>query len=158
MEKSMPRNGKEGLLYGGVICAMTCIFMATINISIAMGGVSKEAIVISAKSLPLVYLVAMLIETFIVGRIADQLTGVFCLKTDSLNAHIMFRTFFTVIGMSIIMTNVGAGIGNGFNMELIKHFPLAWPRNFCIALFLELLIVQPIARKMMRTIHSKQEV
>ncbi len=37
----MTRNGKEGLLYGGVICALTCIFMATMNISINMGWIIK---------------------------------------------------------------------------------------------------------------------
>ncbi|WP_253203696.1 DUF2798 domain-containing protein [Clostridium estertheticum] len=69
----------------------------------------------------------------------------------------MFRAFFTVIGMSMIMTNVGAGIGTGFSMELIRNFPIAWPRNFCIVIFLELLIVQAIARKMMRIIHKNQD-
>lgn len=158
MNNSMPRNGKEGLLYGGVICALTCIFMATINISISMGGFSKIALVTSLKSWPIVFICAMLIEALIVGKIADKLTNVFISETDSFNARIMFRAFFTVIGMSVIMTNVGAGLGTGFNMELIKHFPIAWPRNFCMAIFLELAIVQPIARKIMRIIHKKQDI
>lgn len=157
MENSMPRNGKEGLLYGGVICGLTCIFMATINISISMGGLSNVALVTALKSWPIVFICAMLIEALIVGKIADKLTNVFSPKTDSFNARIMFRAFFTVIGMSAIMTNVGSGLGTGFNMELIKHFPIAWPRNFCIAIFLELIIVQPIARKIMRMIHKNQD-
>ncbi len=113
-----------------------------------MGGVSKVALVTSIKLFPVLFIVAMLIETFIVGKIASKLTGVFCAPKDSLNAHILFKAFFTVIGMSMIMTNVGAGIGTGFSMELIRNFPIAWPRNFCIVIFLELLIVQPIARRM----------
>lgn len=157
MENCMPRNGKEGLLYGSVICALTCIVMATMNICIAMGGVSVQAIITSVKLLPVVFVVAMIIETFIVGKIADKLTRVFSSQTDSLNAHILFRTFFTVIGMSVIMTIVGAGLGSGFSMELIKHFPIAWPRNFCVVIFVELLVVQPIARKMMRMIHKTQD-
>ena len=131
--------------------------MATINICISMGGVSKVALTTSLKSLPMLFIVAMLIEAFIVGKVADKLTGVFSAPTDSLNAQILFRTFFTVIGMSAIMTNVGAGLGNGFSMELIKHFPIYWPRNFCVVIFLELLIVQPIARNMMRMIHKSQD-
>ena len=157
MEKCMPRNGKEGLIYGGVICALTCICMATMNISIHMGGVSGEAIVTSLKAFPLVFIIAMMLEAFIVGKIAEKLVSVFSSKTDSFNAHILFRTFFTVIGMSMIMTIVGAGLGTGLNMELIKHFPIAWPRNFCVAIFLELLIVQPIARNVMRMIHKNPD-
>ena len=42
----------------------------------------------------------MLIEIFIVGKVADKLTGVFSSSTDNLNDKVMFRTFFTVISMS----------------------------------------------------------
>ena len=157
MEKCMPRNVKEGFIYGGVIGALTCIFMATMNISIHMGGVSGEAIVTSLKAFPLVFIIAMIIEPFIVGKIADKLVNVFSLPTDSLTAHIMFRTFFTVIGMSIIMTNVGGILSSGFSREVIKEFPISWPRNFCVAIFLELLIVQTIARNVMKIMHEIQE-
>ncbi|MBU3157527.1 DUF2798 domain-containing protein [Clostridium estertheticum] len=157
MEKCMPTNAKEGLIYGGVICALTCIFMATMNICINMGGVSGEAVAISLKSIPLVFIIAMIIENFIVGKIADKLVNAFISPTDSLNSHIMFRTFFTVIGMSIIMTIVGGSLANGFSLEAIKEFPINWPRNFCVAIFLELIIVQPIARTVMRRMHEFKE-
>ncbi len=157
MEKCMPSNGKEGLIYGGVICALTCIFMATMNICINMGGVSEKAIITSLKSFPLVFVIAMILEIFIVGKIADKLVNVFSSSKDCLNAHILFRTFFTVIGMSIIMTIVGGSLANGFSLEVIKEFLICWPRNFCVAIFLELLIVQPIARNVMRTMHEIQE-
>jgi hypothetical protein len=157
MEKCMPRNEKEGLIYGGVICALTCTFMATINISINMGGVSEKAIVTSLKAFPLVFIIAMILERFIVGKIADKLVNIFSSPTDSFNAHILFRTFFTVIGMSIIMTIVGGILAGGFSLKVIKEFPISWPRNFCVVIFLELLIVQPIARNVMRIIHGIQE-
>ncbi|WP_298845066.1 hypothetical protein [Clostridium sp.] len=44
----------------------------------------------------------------------------------------MFRTFFTVIGMYIVMTIVGRSLANGFSLEAIKAFPINWPRNFCV--------------------------
>lgn len=157
MENCMPRNGKEGLIYGGVICALTCICMATLNISIHMGGLSGEAIVTVLKAFPLVFIIAMILKGLIVGKIADKLVNAFILPTDSLNAHILFRTFFTVIGMSIIMTIVGGLLATGFSLEVIKEFPTSWPRNFCVVIFLELLIVQPIARNVMTMMHEMQE-
>lgn len=157
MEDCMPRNGKEGLIYGGVICALTCIFMATINICINMGGVSAKAIVIALKVFPLVFIIAMILEMFIVGKIADKLVNTFSSPTDSLNANILFRTFFTVIGMSMIMTIVGGILASGFSLEVFKEFTIGWPRNFCVVIFLELLIVQPIARTVMRIIHDNNE-
>jgi len=99
----------------------------------------------------------MLLEMFIVGKMADKLVNVFSLPTDSLNANILFRTFFTVIGMSIIMTIVGGSLANGFSLETIKEFPISWPRNFCVVIFWELIIAQPIARTVMRIMHKPQE-
>ncbi|NEU03712.1 hypothetical protein [Clostridium senegalense] len=154
MNQCMPRNGKEGLIYGGIICALTAFFMATMNISINMGGVSVTSVVTSLKIFPVVFIIAMMFENFIVGNIADKLVKIFASPTDSLNANILFRTFFTVIGMSIIMTIVGGILALGFNMEVIKEFPICWPRNFCVVLFLELLIVSPIARNVMRIMHK----
>ncbi|WP_061994175.1 hypothetical protein [Clostridium sp. ATCC 25772] len=154
MNQCMPRNGKEGLIYGGIICALTAFFMATMNISISMGGVSVTSVATSLKIFPVVFIIAMMFENFIVGNIADKLVKIFASPTDSLNANILFRTFFTVIGMSIIMTIVGGILALGFNVEVIKEFPICWPRNFCVVLFLELLIVSPIARNVMRIMHK----
>ena len=43
-ETRLPRNGKEGILYGGIICIITVIVMLILNIGTAFGGFSKEAI------------------------------------------------------------------------------------------------------------------
>lgn len=157
MEKSMPRSSKEGLLYGAIICGLTCICMATINISIGMGGISTESLLTALKAFPIVFIIAMIVENFIVGKVASKLVYSFIPPKDSLNAHILYRTFFTVVGMSIIMTIIGGMLSGGINIEILKEFPISWPRNFCIAIFLELIIVQPIARAVMRLLHEKQE-
>lgn len=154
MKKSLPINRKEGLIYGGIICALTCIVMATMNISINMGGISRESIFLALKVYPLVFIIAMMVEGIIVSRISDKMVRIFIKSTDSLNSYILFKAFFTVIGMSIIMTIVGGVLAYGFSFEVLKEFPICWPRNFCVVIFLELIIVQPVARKAMRAIHE----
>ncbi len=37
-----------------------------------------------------------------------------------------------------------------------KNFLTAWPRNFCVVLWFELLIVQPLGRAVMKLIHTKK--
>jgi len=76
--------------------------------------------------------------------------------TDGFNAKMLFTIFFTVIGMSLIMTLIGDMLGNGISLAsfaALSH----WPRNFSIALFCELLIAQPLARFVMKTLHLRQE-
>ena len=82
---------------------------------------------------------------------------IFSSPTDSINAYILFKAFFTVIGMSIIMTLIGGLLAFGFNIEVLKEFTICWPRKFCVVIFLELIIVQPIARKVMRIMHEKSD-
>lgn len=155
-ENRLPHNAKEGMLYGAIICAITAIIMSTVNISLGFGKFDTEVLLIVLKSLPLVWIIAMLLETLVVGRIAEKLMHTFSDTTDGFNAKILFTIFFTVIGMSLSMTVIGDMMGNG--ISLASFAALAhWPRNFCIALFCELLIAQPPARFVMKKLHMRQE-
>ncbi|MDO5520189.1 MAG: DUF2798 domain-containing protein [bacterium] len=154
---SLPRDGKEGAIYGGIICFLTCSVMATMNICINFGAVNRESLFTVLKAFPLVFVIAMVLEGAIIGKIAEKLVKVYSEPTDSLNSYLLFRTLFTVIGMSVCMTLIGGVLGTGFSTEIFKEFVEAWPRNACMALFLELVIVQPIARKAMRTMHAKKD-
>ena len=57
--------------------------------------------------------------------------------------------------MSIILTIVGSWIGVlEISMEPIQNFFYKWPRNFATSLGVEVLIAQPIARKVMIILHQ----
>ena len=71
-ETRLPQNGKEGLLYGSIICLITVIVMLMLNIGTAFGGLTKDAFLVIVKMLPVIWIVAMLVESLIVGRIATQ--------------------------------------------------------------------------------------
>ena len=158
MRKRLPRNKREGIVYGAIICAISVAVMATMNICIGMGGVSKEALLLSLKVFPIVFVIAMSVESIIVEKIASKMVKKFSEPTDSFNAYILFNIFFTIIGMSIIMTIVGGILSNGFSAHIIEEFIHNWPRNFCVVFFLELIVAQPIARMVMRNLHEKADI
>ncbi|MDE6149570.1 MAG: hypothetical protein K2F81_05680 [Ruminococcus sp.] len=57
--------------------------------------------------------------------------------------------------MSIFLTVIGTWIGSRhISIEPIKMFFYKWPRNFAISFAVELLIAQPIARKVMLEMHK----
>lgn len=157
MENRLPRSAKEGFLYGFIICTLTSFVMANMNIAIAMGGLSTVSIIAALKMWPIFLVLGLLVERFIAGKFASKMMDIFATKTDSFNAYILFNTFFTVIGMSITMTILGSLVGSNFNFAVLKKFPINWPRSFSVVLFLELIIVHPIARKVMVIIHSNQD-
>lgn len=155
-ETRLPRNGKEGLLYGGIIAFITALIMMMVNIGIAFGGLGKETWVAILKTLPFAWVIAMLVETLLVGRIAEKLVNKFTEPSDGFNTKILFNILFCVTGMSAIMTVVGGMLGHGFSLEPILTFPSIWPRNFCVALWCEILLAQPVARFAMKTLHKRQ--
>lgn len=159
-EKRLPRNEKEGLLYGGIIAIITVIVMVFLNVGTAFGRINKEALRAILLSIPIIWIIAMLVESLIVGKIVKQLVEYFTEPTDGFNTKILFNILFCVTGMSIIMTIIGGMIGAGkLTLEPFKTFLSHWPRNFCVAFWCEIFLAQPLARKVMKTIHeAKQEM
>lgn len=95
-------------------------------------------------------------QNLIVGKIANILTTKFVKNSDSFNSRILFTTLFNVIFMSLIMTFIGIVVMTGFSSSLLSNFLTAWPRNFCVVLWFELLIAQPLGRAVMKLIHTKK--
>lgn len=153
----LPQNGKEGLLYGSIICLITVIVMLMLNIGTAFGGLTKDAFLVIVKMLPVIWIVAMLVESLIVGRIAEKLVNKFTMPSDGFNTHILFNILFCVTGMSAIMTILGSLIGNGISFEPFLTFFSHWPRNFCVAFWCEILLAQPTARFAMKLLHQYKE-
>ena len=116
-ETRLPRNGKEGALFGTIICTLTVMFMTTLNIGLAEGEIEGEVALLILKSLPIMWIIAMIIEPVIIGHTAEKLVIKFTKPTDSFNAKILFHIFFTVLGMSACMTFIGDIIRNGISSE-----------------------------------------
>jgi len=156
-ETRLPRNGKEGALYGAIICTLTVLFMTSLNVILAVGEFNEEAAFMILKSLPIMWIIVMILEPVFIGRIAERLVGKFTKPTDSFNAKILFRILFTVLGMSAAMTLIGDVVGNGFSSANFSNFLTNWPRNFLIVLIAESLVIQPIARFAMVKLHASQD-
>lgn len=156
-EKRLPRNDKEGLLYGATISTLTVLFMTSFSTIYFAGEFNGEIAFAILKMLPIMWIIVMVIEPAIFGRIAEALTAKFTKPTDSFNSKILFRILFTVLGMSAAMTLIGDMVGNGFHPELFSNWLQYWPRNFIIVLAAESLVIQPIARFVMVKLHDAQD-
>jgi len=157
LETRLPRNGKEGALYGAIICTLTVLFMSSLNIILAVGEFNGEVALSILKVFPIIWVIVMILEPVVIGRIAEKLTAKFTQPSDSFNAKIIFRILFTVLGMSFVMTFIGDIIGNGLSSETFNHFLANWPRNFLIVLIAESIVIQPFARFVMVKLHASQD-
>ena len=155
-EKRLPQNGKEGFLYGSIICAITVCIMLIVNVGTGMGNLYKETWIAIAKSLPVIWVTAMLLENILIGRFARKMTGRFSRQSDGFNAKILFQIVFTVLGMSVVMSLIGPLFSGESIGDVFKAFPLHWPRNFCAAFWCEICLAQPAARKVMKVWHERK--
>lgn len=157
MEKRLPKNNKEGLIYGLTISIVTVTLMVLLNIGTEK-GINKDSLIIMLKSIPIFIILAMLIETFLIGRLSSKLVDIFTEPSDGFNTKILFNILLCVTGMSITFTLIGTIINTGISQELIENFLKHWPRNFCIALWIEMLLAQPLARNIMKQIHKERKI
>lgn len=94
------------------------------------------------------FIVALLLDVFIVGKIAKPIA----LKIVKPNNEtkpikiILTISLCMVIGMVLFMSMYGAITAVGFNSEALKIYPLCIIRNFIMALPLNMLIVSPVVR------------
>lgn len=157
LDPRLPHNPKEGALYGSIICFFTALYMTVLNVRLAVGAFNVEAFSAIAVYFPLMFVIAMLVEPLLVGRLAEKAMHKLSPPSDSGNAKILFRMVFTVFGMSIVMTGIANAIVFGVNADWWGHVTSQWPRNFVAVLLAEAIIIQPIARAVMVKIHRKQD-
>lgn len=159
-ELRFPRNAREGLLYGGLIAAITGYVMMTFNMVKSSGYVDADMIADTVIALPLLWVAIMLIMSLFVGRVSDAVVRRVLSPSDSANVRIVANIVVCVSLMSVIMTAVGPAVGSipgGFlNLSGFEDWLSNWPVNFCVAFWVEMLLAQPLARTVMKRMHIRQ--
>ena len=153
----MPTNKKEGLIYGISMCLIMVFFMGLLNISIHLGKLNLTFLKTTLIAFPVTFIIAFILENIIIGKINHLLLEKFAGKSDSPNAYILFNCFFIVTLMSLTMTIIGGFLGGDNAKIIFSQFFIRWPRNFCAAFFLNILIAGPISRLILKTIQLKEK-
>ena len=152
----LPRNGKETAIFIGIISIISVNIIAPLITCFEIGftmDVWKDTM----RVIPFIW-IAVVVLVLITHKPAQWITEKIINKEDSFNATIITNTLCTVFLMSIFLTVVATWIGmRKISMEPIYMFFYKWPRNFAIALGIELLIAQPIARYVMNKLHIIQD-
>ena len=112
------------------------------------------------------FIVAFFLANTVVEKVAKVVVNKFVSPGDSSNTYICFNLIICVLLMSVILTFLGGLIGQSLGMlmggppvdaiGLLEDWPIIWPRNFCVAFWIEMLIAQPAARKVMVWMHGSR--
>ena len=151
----MPRNKRESLIYTVVMCFTMVLWMSIYNVTLHMGALNLTTIREAWIGFPIAYVFAMCMDWFVVSGPAKGFAFRFLVKPESPVLHkVIAVSCSMVVPMVIIMSLYGACEGAVHTGDW-AGVPLRWllniPRNFVMALPLQLLIAGPLVRKVFRT-------
>ena len=154
----MPTNRKENIVFGISMCIIMAFFMSLFNIAIHLGKLDFETLKTVIVAFPVTLVIVYILETFVVGKFTHILINNFVDKNDSKNSHILANCFFIVTMMSLIMTIIGGLLGGDNIQTIFTEFFIRWPRNFCAAFFLNILIAGPVSRSILKQMQKNKQL
>ena len=145
----MPRTKREGIFYGAVMAFTMSLFMNLFN-TFLHAGVSMQSLGRALLLQPVIFAIVMIVEGLIVSNLAQKTMKHFVRAKDSTEAHALARTVCMVTGMSLAMSLIGLVLAGTLPSELLARFAAAWPVNFCMAFWWQILVAGPAARMALR--------
>lgn len=161
-KKIMPQNKRESLIYTIMMCFTMVLWMCIYNVTLHMGGFSLTALTAAWTGFPIAYIVAMLLDWFLVSKLAKGFAFRFLVKPDSTPLKkVIAVSCCMVVPMVILMSMYGAVEGCVKSGEW-GSLAIIWltniPKNFIMALPFQLLIAGPVVRKLFRTAFPEGKV
>lgn len=143
----MPQNKRESLIFTVIMCAFMVFIMSVYNI-VLYQGFSVNAIQKAWMGFPLAYIVGILCDWFIVSKLAKTIA--FKIAKPGDKKLIFIIPTGMVCGMVILMSLYGAIEHVGISKMTLMVWVLNIPKNFVMALPLQLIIVGPTVRYLFR--------
>lgn len=150
----MPHNKRESFIFTIMMCFFMVLWMSVYNVSMHLGELSMESIQEAWLGFPIAYIVAMCLDWFIVSKIAKGFAFRYLVSYESSNLKKSLAvSCCMVIPMVIIMSLYGgleACIHSGSWDSLFIIWLTNIPKNFIMALPLQLILAGPIVRFLFR--------
>ncbi|MDR0522927.1 MAG: hypothetical protein LBG62_00670 [Candidatus Methanoplasma sp.] len=152
----LPRDKREFALFL-IIISLISVNVIAPAISFCEAGLSADTYFGALAIMPAVW-AAVVAVVLLTHRPAEWLARKTVRERDGFRAAIAKNTACTVLLISIAMTVIGAWIAMGsVDPGAIEAFPYRWPRNFAIALCVELFLAQPVARMAVERLHLRRD-
>lgn len=151
----MPTNKKESLVFTMFMCAFMVFWMSVYNISLQI-GISSTALKEAWLGFPISYLIAILCDWLIVAKLAKRITFKIVKNDSKVITKIIVISFCMVVGMVICMSLYGAIEQSGIGEHTLTVWLTNIPKNFLVALPLQLFIAGPFIRSIFNILYTRQ--
>jgi len=143
----MGQTKTQKFIFTLMMCFGMVLFMTIYNM-ILNEGFSPQFFNHLLKDFWLGFIVALLLDVFVVGKLAKPIAFKIVKPTKETKQIkiILAISSCMVVGMVLCMSMYGAIVAAGFTVDALKLYPLCIIRNFVMALPLNILIVSPLVR------------
>ena len=138
----MPRNKKEGIIFGVTMCFFMVCGMSAYNLTL----VGKLSFAKFTVGLIPGFIVAFFFDTVIVGPVAKKLAFKLPIDRNNKLQTILAISLLMITGMVTFMSVFSLLMRPELPENIIHAYFTAWGMNFIAALPLQLLLVGPISR------------
>ena len=150
----MPTNKKEGIIFTVMMCSLMVIGMSAYNLWVHN---SLDIIELAIGFIP-GFIVAFVLDVFIVGVVAKKLAFKLPINKNSKFQLIITKSALMVIGMVTFMSVFGLIMNGNISDITFSDYLQAWKTNIVMALPLQLLIVGPVSRQVLSVIQRQSNL
>lgn len=152
----MPETKSESIFFTAITAWMMVYIMTLYNTILATGSFTNRTFLTAFKGMWIEYIIIALLAYFVSGHLAKKCAFRVVQPGDRPIFIIFFIQIFTVVWQVAFASVLGVYHGYGFTTNFIPNYPETYCKNFIMALPLQLLIVDPLARLIFRTVKKIQ--
>jgi hypothetical protein len=143
----MPKNKSQEIIFSIMMVLVMVFGMVTYNISLNTGGLTNEVFLIALTELPLMGIIAFMVEELFVSKIAKKKAGkIVNQKHDNPFTMVIMMSIITVCLMCPIMSLIATIMHHGVDTNFIAKWIQTTATNFPMALCYQLFYAGPFVR------------
>ncbi|MDX8046602.1 DUF2798 domain-containing protein [Gracilibacillus sp. S3-1-1] len=145
----MPKNKQESLIFGVIMCFGMVAVMASYNL-LLNGDMEHLSMQTVLTEFGLGFIVALVLDLFIVGPLAKKITFALPFKKDKKIKVVLVLSSMMIVGMVFFMSLFGLAMtyfAHGLSGETwLVLYGAIYVKNFIVALPLQLIVMGPLVR------------
>lgn len=148
----MPKTKLENFIFTLVMAFVMVYGMICYNISINIGGCTNQVFLMAFGELKIMWPIAIILELFVVGRIAPMLAFTFMKPTDRPQFITYAISFCICALMCPLMSLIATFL---FKEPSLGTFAQTWAMNVPAAYAMQFLIAGPLVRLLFRAVFRR---
>ncbi len=149
----MPKNKVEEVIFTAVMALVMVYGMICYNISLNIGGCTNEVFLMAFGELKIMWPIAIILELFVVGKIAPILAFTIMKPTDRPQFITYAISFFICALMCPIMSLIATFL---FKQPSLGTYAQTWALNVPAAYIMQFLIAGPLVRFLFRLVFRRR--